>query len=164
MNAVYRMARVLRAVEEYADALVRRPADPALGPPTLSVGVIAGGSSPNTVPDRCRIDLDRRLLPGEDPAAAVADLGAFLRAYSGIDFPLLETPAYACPPLGPAGSDAVAGRLGRAIDAVVGRHAVTAVPYGTDASFLAAAGGAGRGVRPRGHRPGPHQGRVDRPG
>ena len=41
-----------------------------LGRPTLSVGVIQGGISVNTVPDRCTIEIDRRLLPGEPPQAA----------------------------------------------------------------------------------------------
>lgn len=141
VNAVYRMARLLRGVEEYADRLRESPPDPLLGPPTLSVGRITGGVSPNTVPDFCRIDLDRRLIPGEDPDAAVADLGSFLGSYPGIDFPFAASqPKLACPPLSPANSGELVERLGRAIDAVVGRHEVHAVPYGTDASTLALAG------------------------
>ena len=45
----------------------QRACDPLLGPPTLSVGRIEGGTSVNTVPDRCRIEIDRRLIRGEDP-------------------------------------------------------------------------------------------------
>ena len=39
-----------------------------------------------------------------------------------------------------AGSEEIAARLGNAIDAVRGKHAVTVVPFGTDASSLALAG------------------------
>ena len=46
--------------------------DPLLGPPTLSVGRIEGGTSVNTVPDRCRIEIDRRLIPGEDARGRAA--------------------------------------------------------------------------------------------
>jgi acetylornithine deacetylase ArgE len=141
VNAVYRMARLLRGVEEYAERLRTSPPDPLLGPPTLSVGRITGGVSPNTVPDSCRIEIDRRLIPGENPAAAVADLDAFLGTYPGVDFPFAASePRLACPPLSPANSGELVGRLGRAIDAVVGRHEVHAVPYGTDASTLSGAG------------------------
>ena len=141
VNAVYRMARLLCSVEEYAAALRARRPDPFLGPPTLSVGRVVGGVSPNTVPDYCRIDVDRRLVPGENPAQAVADLDAFLRARPGIDFPFtLSQPRPACPPLDPASSGGLVARLGAAIDAVVGRHAVTGVPFGTDASTIAEAG------------------------
>jgi acetylornithine deacetylase len=141
INAVYRMARLLRGVEEYADRLRHSLPDPLLGPPTLSVGRITGGVSPNTVPDFCRIEIDRRLIPGENPTDAVVDLDTFLGTYPGIDFPFRASePKLACPPLSPASSGELVERLGRVIDAVAGRHEVHAVPYGTDASTLAQAG------------------------
>jgi acetylornithine deacetylase len=141
VNAIYRMAWLLNGVEEFASQLRHLPPDPLLGPRTLSVGRILGGVSPNTVPDFCRIDLDRRLIPGEDPAAAVAALNQFLEGYPGIDFPFTASdPQLACPPLDPARSGELVTRLGAAIDSVAGRHEVHAVPYGTDASSVAAAG------------------------
>ncbi|MGL5097699.1 MAG: M20 family metallopeptidase, partial [Planctomycetia bacterium] len=66
VNAIYRMAPVLASLERFAATLAQRPADPVLGKPTLSVGRIDGGMSVNTVPGRCRIEIDRRLIPGED--------------------------------------------------------------------------------------------------
>jgi acetylornithine deacetylase/succinyl-diaminopimelate desuccinylase-like protein len=38
---------------------------PLLGKPTLSIGTIQGGTKINVVPDRCEIEVDRRVLPGE---------------------------------------------------------------------------------------------------
>jgi acetylornithine deacetylase/succinyl-diaminopimelate desuccinylase-like protein len=38
---------------------------PLLGKPTLSIGTIQGGTKVNVVPDRCEIEVDRRMLPGE---------------------------------------------------------------------------------------------------
>jgi acetylornithine deacetylase len=141
VNAIYRMGWLLNGVEEYASRLRQQPPDPVLGPRTLSVGRIVGGVSANTVPDFCRIDIDRRLIPGEDPASAVASLSAFLQGYPGIDFPFTATtPQFACPSLAPLHSEALVQRLGAAINAVVGHHAVHAVPYGTDASTVAGAG------------------------
>jgi acetylornithine deacetylase len=140
-NAIYRMGRLLTAVEKYAERLRTARADPLLGPATLSVGRIDGGTSVNTVPDRCRIEIDRRLLPGETPAGAPADLDAFLRRELGADFPFESTaPALSRTALGPQGSEELVARLGRAIDAVRGGHRVCAVPYGTDASTIADAG------------------------
>lgn len=141
VSAVYRMGRLLAGVEEFAGRLRQSRTDEWLGVPTLSVGVIAGGVSPNTVPDRCRIDIDRRLLPGESPADAVADLDVFLRTYPGIDFPFTSLPPrLACPPLAPAGGGAFVEQLGASIDAVTGTHKVVGVPYGTDASTVQEAG------------------------
>lgn len=141
VNAIYRMARLLRGVEEYAAELQHLPADPLLGPRTLSVGRVKGGVSANTVPDFCTVDLDRRLIPGEDPLATVAQLSDFLSQYPGIDFPFTATePHIACPSLSARGSEALVQRLGSTINSVVGKHEVHAVPYGTDASTIAAAG------------------------
>ncbi|MBI3121597.1 MAG: M20/M25/M40 family metallo-hydrolase, partial [candidate division NC10 bacterium] len=64
-NAIVKMATVIRALEERLIPRLRERAHPLLGPPTLSVGRIEGGLQVNVVPDRCTIELDRRLVPGE---------------------------------------------------------------------------------------------------
>lgn len=141
INAIYRMGAILPLIETYARQLRESKADPLLGPPTLSVGLIRGGASVNTVPDRCTIDIDRRLIPGEDPDLAPEELSRYLRERLGdaVSFqssePLLRSPA-----LSPAGSEDLRRKLGSAIDEVAGSHRVVAVSYGTDASTLAAAG------------------------
>jgi acetylornithine deacetylase ArgE len=141
VNALYRMGRVLVAIERYAERLRASRADPVLGPPTLSVGRIEGGTSVNTVPDRCRIEIDRRVIPGEDALAAAGQLTSYLRDEAGIDFPFQCTePWMSKGALSPQGSETLVARLGHAIDSVAGSHRVTAVPYGTDASTLAEAG------------------------
>jgi acetylornithine deacetylase len=140
-NALYRMGRVLTAVEKYAERLRASRTDAMLGPPTLSVGRIEGGTSVNTVPDRCRIEIDRRLLPGEDPRSAPIDLEVFLRGELGADFPFAGTaPSMSKTALSPQGSEELVARLGGAIDAVRGNHRTCGVPYGTDASTIAEAG------------------------
>src|SRR5262249_59001379 len=102
VNAVYRMARLLLGIEVYAERLRMLPPDPVLGPRTVSVGRITGGVSPNTVPDFCRADVDRRLLPGETFESATADFDAFLRAQPGVDFPFtLRQSSPGCAPLAP---------------------------------------------------------------
>jgi acetylornithine deacetylase len=141
VNAIYRMAALLPHVERYAELLRASRTDPLLGPATLSVGLIAGGTSVNTVPDRCRVEIDRRLLPGEAVADAPAQFAAYLRKHAPSDVPFeVSEPWLAAPALSPKGSEELVRKLGAAIDAVAGRHEVTAVPYGTDASPLAAAG------------------------
>lgn len=135
-SAVYRMARVVTAIEEYAKELQATRVHPLLGPATLSVGLIDGGVSPNTVPDACTIHLDRRTLPGENAAGVIDELTRFLRSRPEIDFPLDTVLTLDCPALAPEGGDRFVTRLGDTIDMVVGRHEVHAVPYGTDASSI----------------------------
>lgn len=141
LNAIYRMGKILCGIEQYAEHLRQSKSDPVVGPPTLSVGMIQGGTSVNTVPDRCRIEIDRRLIPGEDPQAAPDDLDQFLRNQAKLDFPYdIERPWLEVPALASDRSGHLAERLGRAIAGVRGRFEITAVPYGTDASTISRAG------------------------
>lgn len=78
VNAIYRMGKVLTALEAYAKGGVGRETHPLLGKATLNVGVIRGGQYANVVPDLCEIQLDRRLLPGEEARKAVADVRDYL--------------------------------------------------------------------------------------
>ncbi len=64
VNAIEHMARIITAIEEDTRRLQGHP-HPLLGPATCNVGVIRGGVQINFVPDRCEIEIDRRLLPGE---------------------------------------------------------------------------------------------------
>lgn len=140
-NAIYHMARLLPAIEAYAEQLRLSRTDPLLGPPTLSIGRIEGGTSVNTVPDRCRIEVDRRLIPGENPQTVPGDLEGHLRSKFGSSVPFTFSPPWLhAPALSPQGSQEVLQRLGQAIDAVRGSHQILAVPYGTDASTIADAG------------------------
>ncbi len=67
-NAIYEMARVINSLEQYAAEEAPKLADhPRLGQPTMSVGLVEGGVSVNVVPESCWIEIDRRLVPGEDP-------------------------------------------------------------------------------------------------
>jgi len=141
VNAIYLMAQVLPHVAAYAELLRTTRIDPLLGPATLSVGRIDGGTSVNTVADRCQIEIDRRLVPGESGEAAVADFADYLRGLvpGNVRYECSE-PWLSSPALSPELSADVTARLGRAIDAVRGSHRVLGVPYGTDASKLALAG------------------------
>ena len=138
-NAIYHMGHVLPLIERYADRLIQSPAHPRLGPPTLSVGRIEGGVSVNTVPDACVIELDRRLLPGEDPMRAWSDFNAAVLLPSPVPVSC-ENVWMACPALEALPAPELRERFARAIDAVEGRHEVLAVPFGTDASSIAEAG------------------------
>jgi acetylornithine deacetylase/succinyl-diaminopimelate desuccinylase family protein len=69
VNAITTMARFLLRLPE----VVPEAEHPLTGRPTVNAAMIAGGSAPNVVPDRCTVDIDRRLSPGErDPAAVLA--------------------------------------------------------------------------------------------
>jgi acetylornithine deacetylase/succinyl-diaminopimelate desuccinylase family protein len=64
VNAITSMSRVLLRLEEALPDRVH----PLVGRPSVNAALIEGGSAPNVVPDRCSVDIDRRIIPGEtDP-------------------------------------------------------------------------------------------------
>ena len=71
VNAIEHMARIITALEEDTRSLSDNP-HPLLGPATCNIGVIRGGVQINFVPDRCEIEIDRRLLPGETVEVVLA--------------------------------------------------------------------------------------------
>lgn len=140
-NAIYRMAPVLAALERYARDVVGSLAEhPRCGRPTLSVGTIHGGVSVNTVPDRCAIEIDRRLVPGELPETArQAVIDALADALGGPAW--IEHAAAEIVGLGM--DDANNATLARQLVHLAGEFGVVSreqgAPYGTNASAFAAA-------------------------
>jgi acetylornithine deacetylase/succinyl-diaminopimelate desuccinylase-like protein len=142
-NAIVKMAGVIRVLERGLIPALRERRHPLLGPPTLCVGGIEGGLQVNIVPDRCAIELDWRILPGETWDYARKELEAVLAPARAEDpelhveveepyqsFAGLETPV-----------DAPIVRLAReAVRRIDGEHPVRGVAYGTDGAELSPAG------------------------
>ncbi len=105
--------------------------------PTLNLGAIRGGDSPNRICASCQLDIDMRPVPGMDVAGARRQLRArlgpvaqaagcqleFSELFSGVD--PLETPPDSA--------------LVRAMEEITG-HASGSVAFGTEGPFLAALG------------------------
>ncbi len=143
INAIGKMAVVIRAFDEQLIPQLQRRTHPLLGPATLSVGRIEGGLQVNVVPDRCAIDVDRRTLPGETWPDVRRELEGLLASLQAVDSDLhviiedpyqtagsLETPREA--PIVRAAQEAV-----RRID---GTHPIRGAAFGTDAAELSAHG------------------------
>ncbi len=76
VNAIEKMAKLV-------DRLNSFPLDgehPLLGKPTLSIGTIRGGTKINIVPDRCEIEVDRRMLPGEKKENVLGEIREILES------------------------------------------------------------------------------------
>jgi acetylornithine deacetylase/succinyl-diaminopimelate desuccinylase-like protein len=140
-NAIYGMAPVLLALEQYAAEVGRMvPPHPLCGPATLSVGTIQGGLSVNTVPDSCSIEIDRRLLPGEEAMPVYEQVLAYLRSAVKSDFQVEhEYPYLLGIPLTHRDNGALADRLTAVLRRVLGRGEKIGVPFGTNASRIAIA-------------------------
>jgi acetylornithine deacetylase len=101
VNAISHMGRVLGALERYSEDLLGRTPHPQLGAPRVTPGVISGGVQVNMVPDECRLEIDRRTLPGETKDTVYAELEAVM-ARVGAETPDfradLTEPSWLVPP------------------------------------------------------------------
>ena len=61
VSAIISVARFLLRIEEVLPDLEH----PLVGRPTVNAAMIQGGSAPNVVADRCVVEIDRRIIPGE---------------------------------------------------------------------------------------------------
>lgn len=139
VNAIEGMVRIL-------PELFTVPAlhHPWLGGPTVCVTEIQGGIGRNTVPDRCWVHVDRRLIPGEDAHEVWQAVRARVYSSEGVqqfrgsvefEPPYLVAPGMETP------SDAwVLRSLEEAVRRVVGTAVRVAAPYATDAGYVAQAG------------------------
>jgi acetylornithine deacetylase/succinyl-diaminopimelate desuccinylase-like protein len=141
-SAIYRMARVLEALEIYQHDIVGKLAEhPRCGRPTLSVGTIGGGLSVNTVPAHCTIEIDRRCVPGEVPREAYRHVLDYLRDCLGAD-PLVQhdEPFSESHVLNDTVNGPLAMRLHAIAKDVTDDCEIIGVAFGTNAPAIADAG------------------------
>ncbi|MFP4055787.1 MAG: M20 family metallopeptidase [Candidatus Brocadiia bacterium] len=135
VNAIYAMAPLVADLEALAGQIARRPPHPLVGPPTLSVGTIRGGHSVNTVPDRCTVEVDRRLVPGESAEEAEDELRAAVERHGATMERIFHAAPFELP------SDAtVVGLAREAVQAAGLEPCVVGVAYATEAPEVLAAG------------------------
>src|SRR5439155_26691378 len=97
-NAVHAMGRIVDLLETQYAAQLRRRRHGLLGWPTVSVGVISGGTQANIVPDFCEILVDRRTLPGETEAGVRREIRGLLRKH-GLAATMVNGKMASCLPL-----------------------------------------------------------------
>ena len=81
-NAVLKAAGALTWLQDRLFPRLEARRHPYLPPPTLNVGKIQGGIQWSIVPERCKIEMDRRLIPGETREAAVEEIHQLLDEYA----------------------------------------------------------------------------------
>lgn len=142
VSAISHMARVVLALEQDQQRL-SRTRHPLLGSASCNVGRIEGGVQVNFVPDRCVIEIDRRMLPHETAESVLQEYQALLDKLAEADptfrvemeTPMLVDGSLDTPP------DSDVAEVAAQVLAEMGLSAELAgVPFGSDASKLAAAG------------------------
>jgi acetylornithine deacetylase len=143
VDAITKAGAFLTGLDRLAADLGTRPGHPVLGSGSVHAGVIEGGQENSSYPDRCRITVERRTVPGEDTATFAAELRAV------VDPVVAGCPGLGCTvamglerrPLDGDPTRGVAPTLSAAVAEVTGRPARhRGESFWTDAALLAAAG------------------------
>ena len=77
VDAIAKMGKVLTGLEA-VDAKLKRKKHPLVGPASVHAGIIKGGLELSTYPDKCLLQIERRLIPGEVRKDVEAEMEALL--------------------------------------------------------------------------------------
>ena len=137
-DAILRMGRVLHALERLERRLQSGPAHPLVGAPSLHASLIDGGRELSTYPDRCRLTLERRTIPGEDDGTVTAEIDAILAQLRAEDpeFEATFTRQFSRPPYAIAAEHP----LPQALRVAAGADNFVGMSFWTDAAVLGNAG------------------------
>jgi len=104
-DAILRMGRVLAQLELLDRELQSRPAHPLVGTGSLHASLLSGGRELSSYPDLATLSMERRTLPGEPEAIALAEVETILAAlrhqdatFEGSARHIFSRPAYEVPP------------------------------------------------------------------
>ena len=142
VDAIVRTGTLLVEIEALGRRLAAR-AHPLLGPGTVHAGVIEGGQGPSTIPERCRLTIERRTLPGESPTDVEREVGQLLAtcAAADPDFRATARTVMHRPPLETAGAHPLVAALsGACQDIRADTPDVSGLSYWADSAFIAARG------------------------
>lgn len=138
VSAIHKMAHVVTALDRYDRETLRARVDPLLGPASLHCSVIEGGTGVSTYAAECRLQLERRTLPGEIYEEVIGDLRrvvAEVAPDAQVDFYFRRDPLI-------CGRDEPIARILReaALDVKGAEPEEAGVAYWTDAAIFDSAG------------------------
>jgi len=143
IDANMRMGRFLAQLDVLERELRLRRPHPLVGPPSLHAAVLRGGTGTSTYADRCRLEIERRTIPGETEAQVVAEVQTILDRLAAADAtfkgsvrPFLTRESFQVNPEAPI----VTTLRAIASDVLGSRDDVIGEPYWMDAALLGAAG------------------------
>ncbi|MGH7083076.1 MAG: M20/M25/M40 family metallo-hydrolase, partial [Acetobacteraceae bacterium] len=140
IDAIANAGKFLVALGEWDRRLRATPAHPRLGAGSVHASLIRGGQELSSYPAECRIQLERRTVPGETPAGLAAEIGAILRQIAAVDpeFRAEIRPGLVRSPFEIALDQPIVEALGAAVTRKLGRAPdYRAEPFWTDCAILA---------------------------
>jgi len=137
-SAIGPMGRIVAALETFDSDVLRRRSHALVGPASMHCALIEGGVGISTYAAKCRLQVERRTIPGETPEQVIEEIRSIAH---GIDKESQVTLRFSRAPLITDRNAAVARCVREAASAVVGTPPEeTGVGYWMDAAVFAGAG------------------------
>jgi acetylornithine deacetylase len=143
LDAITFMGHLLVEIEGLQRKLNSQPPHPLLGHGSVHASLISGGQELSSYPARCRLSLERRLLPGENASTLTNELGEILRrlAEQNREFRAEVFAEYSASALETSRESPIVESLMASLRRIVGPSARFGVQsFWTDASLLSEAG------------------------
>ena len=140
-SAISQMRKVLDFIADVIEPELSKQSHPLCGSPTIVVGTINGGTQINIVPERCEIQVDRRVIPGENSREVLQVFEARLRDFtknSGVNFSIHEL--LLDNPLDTSSEENIVTASQKVAAHFGFSTTLLGVPYGSDASKLQSLG------------------------
>jgi acetylornithine deacetylase len=85
VDANMRMGRFLAELDRLEQDLRSREGHRLVGPPSLHAALLAGGTALSAYAARCKLQIERRTIPGETEAQVLSELQAIIERLSAAD-------------------------------------------------------------------------------
>jgi acetylornithine deacetylase len=143
VDANMRMGRFLAALDGLEQRLRASAPNALLGPPSLHAAVLEGGTGASTYAARCRLEIERRTIPGETAEQVMREIGELIAALRSADpeLTISHRLLLAREPFEVAPDAAVVNAVRSAAAERLGHPpATTGVSFWMDAAIIASAG------------------------
>ncbi len=143
VDANMRMGRFLARLDRLERELRLSTGHGLVGPPSLHAPIIRGGSGPSTYAAKCRLEIERRTIPGENEALAMGEVQDIVRILQEEDptFDAHVRKLIARAPFEISRDTRIVQTIRQAAGMVLGGEpTIVGAPYWMDAALLQAAG------------------------
>ena len=134
-SAISLMAKVITAFESFYLPTVTAQ-HPLAGNSAASINVIQGGTQVNIIPDRCEIQFDRRVMPGEEINDILPEIEKVLDSVRATQpgTEILLEPTFKLEPMNPEGRDSFTRFITNALEFENLDSTLTGAPWATNGS------------------------------
>lgn len=85
VDAIAKMGKVLIEIERLGDVDLKRKRHRLVGSPSVHASTIQGGRELSTYPDYCKLQVERRMIPGEEDSDIEAEMSSLMTSISAED-------------------------------------------------------------------------------